>query len=440
MSLADKASLLLIPTGYKSQKVYSIFPTDGVGDFDFSRSSSATRIAKNGLITTVAANVPRLEYPMIDGVVNGCPSLILEPQSTNIVTYSQSLTESIYGASNAVILDNNVISPDGALNASSITDSNGGGTNVTQIYLPNLSVDTSSQYTYSIFAKKKGLNYISLRVAQFTTPITSDCFFDLENGSVVSVAAAYDSAKIENYGNGWYRCSVTFTTDATDTVGNLVVRLSEDGVGTGSVPQDGTSSVYLWGWSCEKQSYPTSYIKTNGEINGVTRSAETANGSGDAATFNDSEGVLMAEISALANDGTSRRIAISDGSYSNRVYLEFDEVSNKIFFTIISGGNSYFITYPSFDLTISSKIALKYKLNDMALWFNGIKVGENPIAIMPINLSELAFDDGGNTSKFYGKTKQIQYYNSALTDSELEQLTSWTSFSDMAQGQLYTIE
>ena len=92
MSLADKASLLLIPTGYKSQKVYSIFPTDGVGDFDFSRSSSATRIAKNGLITTVAANLPRLEYPFIDGVVNGCPSLILEPESRNIVIYSQELT------------------------------------------------------------------------------------------------------------------------------------------------------------------------------------------------------------------------------------------------------------------------------------------------------------------------------------------------------------
>ena len=68
MSLADQASLLLIPSGYKSQKVYSIFPTDGDGDFDFSRSGSATRIAKNGLITTVDSNIPRLEYPMIDGV------------------------------------------------------------------------------------------------------------------------------------------------------------------------------------------------------------------------------------------------------------------------------------------------------------------------------------------------------------------------------------
>jgi hypothetical protein len=441
MSLADKASLLLIPTGYKSQKVYSIFPTDGVGDFDFSRSSSATRIAKNGLITTVAANVPRLEYPMIDGVVNGCPSLILEPQSTNIVTYSQSLTESIYGTSNAVILDNNVISPDGALNASSITDSNGGGTNVTQIYLPNLSVDTSSQYTYSIFAKKKGLNYISLRVAQFTTPATSDCFFDLENGSVVSVASGYDSAKIENYGNGWYRCSVTFTTDVADASGNLVVRLSEDGINTASVPQDGTSSVYLWGWSCEKQSYPTSYIKTNGEINGVTRSAETANGSGDAATFSDSEGVLMAEISALDNDGNFRRVGVSDNSVSDRVIVGFTNVSNQIQGFVSSNGSVVSnMNYTVSDAKTNNKVCLRYKQDYHSLWINGFEVLKTLNANTPIGLSDLSFDSGASAEQFYGKTKQIQYYNSALTDSELEQLTSWTSFTDMAQGQLYTIE
>ena len=444
MSLADNASLLLIPTGYKSQKVYSIFPTDGVGDFDFSRSSSATRIAKNGLITTVAANVPRLQYPMIDGEVVGCPSLILEPQSTNIVTYSQSLTESIYGTSNAVILDNNVISPDGALNASSITDSNGGGTNVTQIYLPNLSVDTSSQYTYSIFAKKKGLNYISLRLEQFTTPTNSDCFFDLENGSVVSVATGYDSAKIENYGNGWYRCSVTFTTDVADTSGNLVVRLSEDGINTASVPQDGTSSVYLWGWSCEKQSYPTSYIKSNSGST-TTRSAETCNGAGDSATFNDSEGVLMVEGSFLSKKSSpNRRIAISDGTAANRILIQnVGSISNRLqFYTIVNNVTSTDVAIDVSDITSFNKIAFKYKENDFSVWINGFEVLTDTSGITFPNgtLTELAFDGGDGGSDFYGNTKQLQYYNSALTDSELEKISSWTSFTDMAQGQLYTIE
>ena len=436
MSLADKASLLLIPTGYKSQKVYSIFPTDGDGDFDFSRSSSATRIAKNGLITTVAANVPRLEYPLIDGVVSGCPSLLLEPQSTNIVTYSQSLTESIYGTSNAVILDNDVTSPDGTLNASSITDSNGGGTNVTQIYLPSLSVDTSSQYTYSIFAKKKGLNYISLRVAQFTTPITSDCFFDLENGIIVSVAAGYDSAKIENYGNGWYRCSVTFTTDAVDASGNLVVRLSEDGISTGSVPQDGTSSVYLWGWSCEKQSYPTSYIPTNGAA--VTRAAETATGSGDASTFNDSEGVLMAEISSQ-NDSSTKLISLASTSGSeNTVWIGY---ANGVYSVIRSNGVTTVETniIPTQSNEVI-KCAILYSNSNVKFYINGFNLFEDTNISMPIGLDQLRFSRKGGTLPFYGNTKQLQYYNTALTDSELETLTSWTSFTDLANGQQYSIK
>ena len=59
---------------------------------------------------------------------------------------------------------------------------------------------------------------------------------------------------------------------------------------------------------------------------------------------------------------------------------------------------------------------------------------------MPIGLDVLNFNQGNDLQRFFGKTKQIQYYNTALTDSELEQLTSWISFTDMANGQLYTIE
>ena len=55
-------------------------------------------------------------------------------------------------------------------------------------------------------------------------------------------------------------------------------------------------------------------------------------------------------------------------------------------------------------------------------------------------LSELDFDAGSNgLIPFYGKTKQIQYFDSALNDSDLETLTSWVSFTDLANGQLYSI-
>jgi hypothetical protein len=52
MSLFDDASLVMIPSAYKDGKLYSIKPTDGSGDFTFSRGSNlaATRVNSSGLI------------------------------------------------------------------------------------------------------------------------------------------------------------------------------------------------------------------------------------------------------------------------------------------------------------------------------------------------------------------------------------------------------
>ena len=43
---------------------------------------------------------------------------------------------------------------------------------------------------------------------------------------------------------------------------------------------------------------------------------------------------------------------------------------------------------------------------------------------MPINLSELAFDSGAGSNDFYGKTKSLQVYTTALSDAELTSLTT----------------
>ena len=71
---------------------------------------------------------------------------------------------------------------------------------------------------------------------------------------------------------------------------------------------------------------------------------------------------------------------------------------------------------------------------------NGIKVGTDLSGNVSIGLNSLNFTDGNGGTPFYGNTKQIQYFDSALNDSDLETLTSWTSFTDLANGQLYIIE
>jgi len=396
MSLADQASLLLIPSGYKSQKVYSIFPTDGDGDFDFSRSGSATRIAKNGLITTVDSNVPRLEYPMIDGVVNGCPSLLLEPQRTNSFTYSEDFSQSYWNKNSASVTLTSKIAPNGTLN--SVYNLVGTAANL-------WSAGTiGTQHTISFYIKSNGQGKDKFRLR-------------LGNNTSIEYTAT----------NEWVRYEYTET--PTTSVYSIT---------TSSAPNN-EYDLLVWGGQAEQGSFQTSYIPTNGSA--VTRNAETCDGAGDAATFNDSEGVLMAEISALDSESTNKMITISNGSNSTRILIRY--VGTTLLAQLrISGANQYEFGYDPTNIKDNFKIAIKYKANDFSFFVNGFELdsSNSGSTFSDGTLTELAFDDGGGSNDFYGNTKQVQYYNSALTDSELEQLTSWTSFTDMAEGQLYTIE
>jgi len=422
MSLADQASLLFIPSGYKSQKVYSIFPTDGDGDFDFSRSGSATRIAKNGLITTVAANVPRLNYPLIDGVVNGCPSLLLEPQRTNIIANSnfQSGWSLLSGGG---FIYNQSISPDGTQNAVTLTG-NGSASNAPYIYV---SVVNGTSYAFSVFVKP--ILATSFQMIGFSAEAGGTVKFDLSNG-IVSTESNDDlsSAKIEDYGNGWYRCSVIATADATGTAL----------FGFNSELNINGNNFYIYGAQFEVGSFPTSYIKTSGST--VTRNAETCNGAGDSATFNDSEGVFYCEIAALSNTNSFEDLSLSDGTSNNKIQFFLHSTNSITARVTVGGSTQYNRSYLPQDITTFSKYAIKYKANDFSLYVNGIKQNASTSgSVFPNNtLDELIINDN-NISDFEGKVKQIQVYNSALNDSDLEKLTSWTSFIDMANGQQYSI-
>ena len=391
-----KPKLALIPAAQGS-KFYSVLPSSGVGDFDFTRSGSATRINSQGLIETVGNGVSRLNYPLIDGKVVGCPSHLLEPQRINLLPYSEDFSEWMLIGSPTIEL-NNIISPDGILNGTKVTR----GSNPTPLRLgtPNI---LNTENTFTVYAKKGNYDKLNLDIG------------DQENFQF-------------NLTDDWKRFDITSTPTTYNHV-DITLPFSSSG-----------DFIYIWGAQLEQGSYPTSYIPTT--TSAVTRSAETANGSGDAATFNDSEGVLMAEISALADDSNIEGISISDGTQNNRVVIFKWNSSNSIQARVTSSGaNTLDQTITISDVTTLNKIAIKYKLNDFAIWINGIKLFTDTSGSTPINLNTLGFDsNAGGGAPFRGNTKQVQYYDSVLTDSELETLTSWVSFSDMANGQLYTIQ
>jgi len=431
--MATQPKLAMIPSGYKDGKLYSVLPSDGVGDFDVTRGSIATRINKDGLIETVTGNTPRLNYPLIDGVGSGCPSLLLEPQSTNLFPRSEDFINAVWQKNQSSILANNIISPDGTLNASKLVEDN--SNNFHRIIEDVILL--AGTHSHSVFAKAGERKYFVLR--NNINGSNLNACFDLENGVVIY--NGFDEAKIEYYGNGWYKCSI-IDIDPSGGSTSFSLMTSDIAVSSNSIPSyqgDGTSGIYIFGAQIEQSSYATSYIPNFGTALGVTRLADTANSAGNASTFNDSEGVLFAEISALDEIGTNQSISISNGSTSNRILFRYNS-TNQIRVIVISDTDFVFDkTVNISNLKDYNKFSIKYKENDFALWINGFELGTDNSGLPPVGLSALAFHDGSGVNDFYGNTKQIQYYNTALTDLELETLTSYTSFNAMALAQNYTI-
>jgi len=418
-----KPKLALIPCtqGYFYS---SVLPSDGSGDFRGGRSGKATRINSQGLIEEVDDGVSRLNYPMIDGKVVGCPHHILEPQRTNIATYSEDYGNSSWIKLNGTVSTNVTTSVDGSVNADLFLPNTTSGVHALRSNIFN----QSSTASHSWFVKANGYNKVAVRESELVGNYAS---FDLSIGSVISTN---QNASIVNFGNGWYRLTLVDTTTGANAQTSIVVLPESYTSGNPLVnwSGDGIKGIYVFGTQVEIGSYPTSYLKTSSSSY-TTRSAETANGSGDAATFNDSEGVLMAEISKIdISQSLGSLFLMKD--LDNSIRLNFSTSNRFNFFVKVGGVNQVdFDTY-NYELEDYNKILVSYKLNEYSLWFNGYKIFTDTNATVSSGLNELKYND------FYGNTKQVQYYNSALTDSELEKISSWTSFSDMAQAQQYSIK
>ena len=249
--------------------------TDLVSAATHARASDATYVDADGILQTAGINEPRVGHHIWNGSAWVDEGYFHEGEArTNLVTYSEDFTDaswvSPYGENETVELDAE-ISPSGTTSATRLSDDASTGTGAVQIG-QSVTVATSTDYTFSVFAKADNLNWIVLRPALFTTPSAQNTYFDLANGTIGTIGSS-QTASVQDCGSGWYRCSITFTTDASDTNGAVVIRLA-DADGDEAVDLDGTSSVLIYGAQFEKGSTPSSYIPTNSGAT-VTRAADT---------------------------------------------------------------------------------------------------------------------------------------------------------------------
>ena len=225
MSFFDDSSLAFLPSGAagKDGKAYSIKPTDGTGDFTFSRGSNltATRVGPTGLIE------------------KGRENLLL--QSNNFGTTWTISEGTILGGQTGY---------DGSSDAWLYTDNVGATSKSHDV---RQSVSESGVNCFSIYAKMGTKDWVKMYNGQNT------CFFNIDPNYVGNRVGTDGTlgGRAEDVGNGWFRLSVFDNGSAS-----LILFGIAGGDGTGNYISDGTGTIYIQDAQLELGLAATDYIES----------------------------------------------------------------------------------------------------------------------------------------------------------------------------------
>ena len=334
--------------------------------------------------TETRLNIPRLDYS------NGtCPSLLVEPQRTNLLTYSSSFSN--WSNAGGSVTENTTIAPDGTLTADTLNGAR------------FQSGFASNQYTASCFAKKvDGDNLFQLRL---DVPSTVSAVFNLNIGTVVSVPSGY-SATITSFENEWYLCSIT--TPPSTAISNFVIISASASA----------SSTFVWGAQLEAGSYPTSYIPTTSAS--VTRNADVISKTGISSFFGTNQGTFFCDFIAPSTDLSIAQYIfdVSDGTNYNVNRLAFYKISINEFQLYTNTGTTITI-----NANTRNKVAIVWNGTNVKVFANGSQ--QASITYANTNPSKINLGSRFNNIEFGNVFFNASAsWSTALSDTQLATLTT----------------
>ena len=360
-------------TNLVASGIIQIYQSDGNGNvtgtsgsiFIFNSQLNIGSTAKPYFPTTDRLNVPRLTYQNGGG---GCPSLLLEKQSTNLAFPSEDLTA--WTAGGMTNTANITTSPDGTQNADKSTI--GSTTRYYDVVTNAITTVNATTYTTSFFAKKgtgiEAIYWYQLdgnRIAKW----------NLNNGAYIGNApsdgyGAFTSYGSENLGNGWYRFYATYT--ATTTTTYVVIGISTNtNDSVTPISGNGTDFVYVWGLQYEASSYATSYIPTTSAS--ATRVADACSKTGISSLIGQTEGVLFIDYNYDAKPDVNGNLPMVIYDGSNEAYI-FITGGGDLRLELYNGGVLQCLLTTSIGAVGRKKIAFAYKQNDFVGYMNGVQV------------------------------------------------------------------
>ncbi len=376
----------------------------------FTRSSSGTYIDSSGIIQTASTDVPRLDYSPTTLAPLG---LLIEEQRTNLALNSGEVLSGIGG----VVVADQITAPDGSLADFFREDTSNG-----EHYAGDrvVAVTAGTTYTWSFYAKL-GLTGEARRACVRTGGQgPANVAFDLETGigTLIGGAISFGSSSA---GNGWWRCWIVFIATGT---GPAVFR-QQLSIGTNTVyTGNGTSGFYLWGAQLEVGAFPTSYIPT--VASQVTRTADIAlmTGTNFSSWYNQTEGTFVVTARDVSNP-LGVMAATDDGTSANRNSIFLAGATTAVGFrTTVASVVVSDIAVGTIVSGAAFTIAAAYKINDFAATLNGAAVVVDSLGGVPLGQTTLRIGaDVANTAFIGGHLQRLTYYNTRLTNAELQTIS-----------------
>ena len=341
-------------------------------------------------------NIPRVDY-----LNNSNGSLILEPQRSNLVTYSSDFSQSSWGKVNLTPLSNTIISPDGNTNSTTFTKPVSG---IPRLFLINIFPSTGV-YTFSVFIKNINCNSILIRLDADNN--TANCTVDLINNTLVNTGANIISSNLTEFANDWIRVDVTG--NITSTAFKIdALNMFDSTIGT---------SIAIYGAQLEQGSYATSYIPTSGSS--VTRNADACSITNVADRIGQTEGVFYWEGENIGEQFAPYLGLFADAPNTNNTRVMIYYTSKTTLNTQVRLNGVIQFTSGNATANGRVKVALAYKENDFVLYVNGSKISESS--------SGSTFTNELNNFNFNSaicKNYDLKIYNTRLSNSELATLTT----------------
>ena len=311
---------------------------------------------------------------------------MVEPQRTNLVLYSEQFDNASWSLGlSATIAANTSISPDGTQNADTLTLINAATSRIQQTITA-----TSSTYTISIYAKSNVSKKFRFRIITSGTSQISNDF---------------------TTSNVWQRYSFTFTSDI------VRIEIINDSLAV-------AGSLDIWGAQLEAGANATSYIPTT--TASVTRNADVISKTSATDLIGQTEGTLYAEVNFTASNLSDRTIVnLSDNTTANWIFIRTSAtVPNGIRFRIANGGSLQFDYNSSAKSTGVHKLCLSYKLNNISVYIDGVKVNSSTTATIPATSKINIGCMHDNTLQFNDRIKSALLFKTQLTDAECIALTT----------------